>query len=70
MIKEYGKLPEVECYLGQLNRVFMNLLANAIDALEESNQERSPENIKANLHHRGREFVALAIIMGNSADMI
>jgi signal transduction histidine kinase len=35
-IKEYGALPEVECYPGQLNQVFMNLLANAIDALEES----------------------------------
>ncbi len=34
VIKEYGDLPEVECYPGQLNQVFMNLLANAIDALE------------------------------------
>ena len=33
--KEYGDLPMVECYAGQLNQVFMNLLANAIDALEE-----------------------------------
>ncbi|MCZ0900944.1 hypothetical protein ON021_13665, partial [Microcoleus sp. HI-ES] len=38
IIKEYGKIPKVKCYLGQLNQVFMNLLANAIDALEESNQ--------------------------------
>ena len=36
IIKEYGNLPLVECYAGQLNQVFMNLLANAIDALEES----------------------------------
>ncbi|WP_066381762.1 MULTISPECIES: PAS domain S-box protein [unclassified Anabaena] len=35
VIKEYGKLPLVECYAGQLNQVFMNLIANAIDALEE-----------------------------------
>lgn len=41
VIKEYGQLPLVECYPGQLNQVFMNLLANAIDALEESNQGRS-----------------------------
>lgn len=33
--KNYGDLPEVECYAGQLNQVFMNLLTNAIDALEE-----------------------------------
>jgi signal transduction histidine kinase/HAMP domain-containing protein len=32
--KEYGSLPLVECYAGQLNQVFMNLLLNAIDALE------------------------------------
>ncbi|MBD1939667.1 PAS domain S-box protein [Microcoleus sp. FACHB-68] len=36
VIKEYGNLPSVECYAGQINQVFMNLLANAIDALEES----------------------------------
>ncbi len=35
VIKEYGDLPLVECYAGQLNQVFMNLLANAIDAIEE-----------------------------------
>ena len=36
IIKEYGQLPFVECYPGQLNQVFMNLIANAIDALEET----------------------------------
>ncbi|MEH2298719.1 MAG: PAS domain S-box protein [Nostoc sp.] len=35
IIKEYGKLPQVQCYAGQLNQVFMNILTNAIDALEE-----------------------------------
>jgi signal transduction histidine kinase len=35
VIKEYGELPLVECYPGQLNQVFMNILANGIDALEE-----------------------------------
>ncbi|PSB13608.1 histidine kinase, partial [filamentous cyanobacterium Phorm 46] len=34
LIKEYGELPLVECYPGQLNQVFMNLLSNAIDAVE------------------------------------
>jgi len=34
--KQYSKLPLVECFAGQLNQVFMNLLANAINALEES----------------------------------
>lgn len=34
VIKEYGKLPLINCYAGQLNQVFMNLLTNAIDAIE------------------------------------
>ncbi|WP_016951174.1 ATP-binding protein [Anabaena sp. PCC 7108] len=36
LIKEYDNLPLVECYAGQLNQVFMNILVNAVDALEES----------------------------------
>jgi two-component system, NtrC family, sensor kinase len=36
VVKDYGELPLVECYPGHLNQVFMNLLANAIDALEEA----------------------------------
>ncbi|MEA5575403.1 sensor histidine kinase [Anabaena sp. UHCC 0451] len=35
VIKEYGNLPLVECYAGQLNQVFMNIISNAIDALSE-----------------------------------
>lgn len=38
VIQQYGDLPSVECYAGQLNQVFMNLLANAIDALEDRMQ--------------------------------
>ena len=34
VIKEYGELPLVECYAGQLNQVFMNILSNSIEALE------------------------------------
>lgn len=34
VIKEYGQLPLIECYPGQLNQVFMNLLSNAIEAFE------------------------------------
>ncbi|MEB3219885.1 MAG: response regulator [Nostocales cyanobacterium 94392] len=35
VFKEYGNLPEVNCYSGQLNQVFMNLLSNAIDVFDE-----------------------------------
>jgi predicted ATPase/signal transduction histidine kinase/tRNA A-37 threonylcarbamoyl transferase component Bud32 len=41
IIKNYGCLPLVDCYPSQLNQAFMNLLANAIDALEEYNSVRS-----------------------------
>lgn len=34
LIEQYGELPLVECYPAQLNQVFMNILANAIDALD------------------------------------
>lgn len=47
IIKQYSPLPCIQCYPGQLNQVFMNILANAIDALEKSNQERSYAEIEA-----------------------
>ncbi|MEG4073783.1 AAA family ATPase [Microcoleus sp. Pol14C2] len=47
VVKEYGDLPLVKCFPGQLNQVFMNVLANAIDALEESNKGRIFQEIKA-----------------------
>jgi signal transduction histidine kinase len=50
VITDYGNFSEVECFAGQLNQVFMNLLANAIDALEESNQGRNYQEIAANVN--------------------
>jgi two-component system, NtrC family, sensor kinase len=45
IIQDYGDLPLVECFAGQLNQVFMNILSNALDAIEEairqSNQQQS-----------------------------
>ncbi|HBE30438.1 MAG TPA: hypothetical protein DD990_03560 [Cyanobacteria bacterium UBA11368] len=38
--KHYGKLPFIECYPGQINQVFMNIIANAIDAIETQNAPR------------------------------
>jgi two-component system, NtrC family, sensor kinase len=43
IIQDYGQLPTVECYPSQLNQVFMNLLSNAIDALEESSVSNNPQ---------------------------
>ncbi|MFB2834525.1 sensor histidine kinase [Floridanema evergladense] len=44
LVKEYGNLPLVECYAGQLNQVFMNILSNAIDALEKFRSKEQKEN--------------------------
>lgn len=41
LVKKYGKIPLVECYRGLMNQVFMNILSNAIDALEQASQDRS-----------------------------
>lgn len=38
--KDYGELPLIECYPGQLNQVFMNIIANAIDAIDEANLQQ------------------------------
>ncbi|MBW4541270.1 MAG: amino acid permease [Myxacorys chilensis ATA2-1-KO14] len=46
IIKQYDDLPEVECYAGQLNQVFMNLISNAIDALQQRDKHRSPQTLK------------------------
>jgi two-component system, NtrC family, sensor kinase len=48
IIKNYGDLPVIDCYAGQLNQVFMNLISNAIDALEEYNEKRSYEEMRYN----------------------
>ncbi|TVQ57412.1 MAG: sensor histidine kinase [Spirulina sp. DLM2.Bin59] len=50
VIKDYGDLPLIECYAGQINQVFMNFLANAIDAIEERNQGLTLEAMKAEPH--------------------
>jgi signal transduction histidine kinase len=46
VVKQYGNVPTVDCYAGLLNQVFMNILSNAIDALEQAAQERSSSNLE------------------------
>ncbi|NET47164.1 sensor histidine kinase, partial [Okeania sp. SIO2B3] len=48
VIKNYGDLPKIDCFPGQLNQVFMNIIANAIDALDESNTGLSFAEIEVN----------------------
>jgi len=47
VIEEYSALPLVECYAGELNQVFINIIYNAIDALNECNKQRSLDDIRA-----------------------
>ncbi|AFY81057.1 hybrid sensor histidine kinase/response regulator [Oscillatoria acuminata] len=64
LIKEYGELPSIECYPGQLNQVFINILTNAIDALsdrpEPSPVETVPRKISIKTELQG-EGVAIRI---------
>ncbi|MCU0541232.1 MAG: AAA family ATPase [Oscillatoriaceae cyanobacterium Prado104] len=48
IISDCGNLPEIKCFPGQLNQVFMNILANAIDAIDELNTGRSFAEIEKN----------------------
>ncbi|MGD1807016.1 AAA family ATPase [Dapis sp. BLCC M126] len=48
IVRKYGDVPQVECFPGQLNQVFMNILANAIDAFEEANMGKTLAEIKEN----------------------
>lgn len=59
VIKDYGTLPLVQCYPGQLNQVFMNVLSNAIDAIEEEYQELSPSELK---HHSGIIWICTEVL--------
>ncbi|MDF0552457.1 ATP-binding protein [Kamptonema sp. UHCC 0994] len=54
VIKEYGDLPLVECYAGQLNQVFMNIISNAVDALEQLDQHEQSfkDNWQQNSHNQ------------------
>ncbi|MEM9945800.1 MAG: ATP-binding protein [Cyanobacteria bacterium P01_D01_bin.36] len=48
VIQDYGTLPKIECFPGQLNQVFMNILANAIDMFDEMALQTTFEDLKAN----------------------
>lgn len=50
VLKNYGEIPPIDCFLGQLNQVFMNLIANAIDALDEASIGREFAEIEAHPH--------------------
>lgn len=68
VVREYGQLPLVECCAGQLNQVFMNILSNAIDALEEYSQQqmdqgnaRQPRQIRISTEIIRDNWIAIRI---------
>ncbi|MEG5042000.1 MULTISPECIES: ATP-binding protein [unclassified Microcoleus] len=62
IVKKYGKVPSVECYPSQLNQVFMNLLSNAIDALNEIDRLDKIITISTGVvRENGGKFLKVAI---------
>jgi signal transduction histidine kinase len=64
VIKEYGNLPLVECYPGLLNQAFMNILTNAIDAVEEAivnHKTNQPPVIKISTQLIGGNWIEIHI---------
>ncbi|WP_199249529.1 GAF domain-containing protein [[Phormidium] sp. ETS-05] len=63
IIKEYGDIPRTECYPGQLNQVFMNILANAIDALE----THSEESMAAGIFFQPQITIRTSVVLRTSS---
>jgi two-component system, NtrC family, sensor kinase len=59
VVKDYGNLPRVECFPGQLNQVFISIFNNAIDAIEELSASRTSQEIEDN---PGRITIRTALI--------
>lgn len=62
VIKEYGSLPLVECYPGQLNQVFLNILVNSLDALEDSSVKGRWATKKFNLIDNPRIYIRTKLL--------
>lgn len=59
VVKHYGDIPPVQCFPSQINQVFINILANAIDAIEETYQDKSPEEIQTSSHQITIKTIAI-----------
>lgn len=61
VVKAYSKLPQVECYPSQLNQVFMNLLSNAIDALDSHPNHPGQKTILIRTEALGGDRILISI---------
>ena len=66
IIKQYSQLPLVECYPGQLNQVFMNIMVNAIDALEDLFVKQGRQK----KHDQGQIRISTKIIHSNRVAIV
>ncbi|MEM1280836.1 MAG: response regulator [Cyanobacteria bacterium P01_H01_bin.152] len=74
VIKEYGDIPDIYCFPGQLNQVFMNILANAIDMFDEMVQqsslsENAPQEITITTVYQAEEKLLEICIADNGKGM-
>ncbi|WP_414624556.1 ATP-binding protein [Calothrix sp. CCY 0018] len=67
VIKEYGDIPNVECYPSQLNQVFMNIIANAIDAFEEKLDSKKNNSNKITISTQKLDNNLIKIIIADNA---
>jgi signal transduction histidine kinase len=71
LVKEFGELPQVECYSAQINQVFMNLLANAIDALKHKYHGVNGNNLnKLPVHEIPRMTIRTEVTNSESVKII
>ncbi len=61
VVREYDSLPKVECYASSLNQVFMNILSNAIDALDEALEKGDWGNSQSNPGRNGSDSPRITI---------
>jgi two-component system, NtrC family, sensor kinase len=62
VIKVYGELPLIECYAGEMNQVFMNILVNAIDAFDLSETNKRNPKIKIITQALDKNYIRISII--------
>ncbi|MGC1308000.1 MAG: ATP-binding protein [Phormidesmis sp.] len=64
---QYGQIPQIDCYPGQINQVFMNIIANAIDAMEEGASPSGLPEISITTALENRQVIV--IVQDNAGGM-
>lgn len=67
LVRCYGQLPPVECYAGQLNQVFMNIIVNALDAMESCDAADTPSTLTLTTQFNSKQQTVLIAIGDNGS---